>query len=63
MPEKKRYTSKVIQEEINEQRRRKGLPEIPAINPKGAGTSTLARKDKSWNSVLDFFIKLIRRNG
>ncbi len=60
MGEGKIVNSESIQKELNEARRKKGLPEIPAINPKGAGTSTLARKDKSWSSVLDFLIKLMK---
>ena len=63
MGEGKIVNSESIQKELNEARRKKGLPEIPAINPRGAGTSTLARKDKSWSNILDFFCKLIKQKN
>ena len=63
MAEEKIISSDSIQKELNESRRKKGLPEIPAINPRGAGTSTLARKDKSWSNILDFFCKLIKQKN
>ncbi len=55
------YTSKELHEEMNEERRREGLPEFQAINPRGGGTSTLARKDKSWSSVPGFFVSLFKK--
>lgn len=63
MAEEKIISSDSIQKELNESRRKKGLSEIPAINPRGAGTSTLARKDKSWSNILDFFCKLIKQKN
>ena len=48
--------------EMNEERKRQGDPSLPAINTVGGvSTNNLARKDKSWSSVPDFFLKLIRR--
>ena len=54
------YSDELLANEaLNEERKRKGLHELPAVNPINGGTSTLARKDKSWNSVFDFFRKLV----
>ena len=58
MSDDKTYNSAAIQKELNEERKKKGLPELPAINPVRGGTGTLARKDKSWNSVPDFLENL-----
>ncbi len=55
------YTSKDLHEELNAERKRQGLDEIPAINPRGAGTSTIARRDKSWSSVPGFFVNLFKK--
>ena len=55
------YSSETLREELNEERKKKGLGEVSAINPKGGGTSTYARKDKSYSSVVDFFRKLTKR--
>ena len=54
-------TSKDLHKELNEERKRKGLNSVPAINPRGGGTSTIARRDKSWSSVPDFFGKLFKK--
>lgn len=54
-------TSKDLHAELNAERKRKGLNSMPAISPKGGGTSTIARRDKSWSSVPDFFAKLIKK--
>ncbi len=54
-------SSKMLQEELNDERKRKGLSEMPAINPRNGGTSTIARKDKSWKSVPGFFAKLFKK--
>ena len=59
--EERIYTSKDLHEEMNEERRKQGLDELPAINPCRGGTSTLARKDKSWGSVPGFFTKLFKK--
>ena len=56
------YTSKSLTEEMNEERIRQGKDELPEINPLRGGTSTLARKDKSWSSVPDFLQRFSRRN-
>ena len=55
------YSSKVLHEEFNEERKRQGLHTMPAINPRGGGTGTIARKDKSWGSVPGFFAKLFQK--
>ena len=57
------YTSKSLTEEMNEERIRQGKDELPEINPLRGGTSTLARKDKSWSSVPDFLQRFSRRNA
>ena len=54
-------TSQDLHKELNEERKKKGMTSIPAINPRGGGTSTLARKDKSWSSVPDFFTKMLKK--
>jgi hypothetical protein len=61
MSDDKIINSSTIQNELNEERKRKGLHELPPVNPINGGTSTLARKDKSWNSVPDFFRKLFKK--
>ena len=56
-------SSSNLHEEWNEERREKGLKEMPAVNPKGAGsTSTYARMDDSWKSAPGFFKQLIKKN-
>ena len=55
------YTSKILSEKMNKERARRGEGEIPAINPCKGSTNTLARKDKSWSSVLDFFVKAFKK--
>ena len=61
MSDDKIINSSTIQNELNEERKRKGLHELPPVNPIKGGTSTLARKDKSWSSVPDFFRKLFKK--
>ena len=61
MSDDKIINSSTIQNELNEERKRKGLHELAPVNPINGGTSTLARKDKSWNSVPDFFRKLFKK--
>lgn len=53
-------SSQNLHAEWTEERKKQGLKEIPPINPKGTGTSTLARMDDSWNSVPNFFKQLIK---
>lgn len=55
------YTSKSLTEVMNEERIREGKDEVQEINPCRGGTSTLARKDKSWSSVPDFFAKVFKK--
>ena len=55
------YTSKSLQEEMNEERVLEGKEPLPAINPMRGGTGTLARKDRSWKSVPDFVVKAFRK--
>ena len=54
-------SSEYLHEKVNEERKREGKTTVQAINTIG-GTSTnnLARKDKSWSSVPDFFIKMCK---
>lgn len=59
--EDKIYTSAELSKELNEERRKQGLSEMPAINSFKGGTSTIARKDKSWGSVPDFFVKMFKK--
>lgn len=61
MDNDKIYTSKSLHEEFNAERKRQGLDTMPAINPRGGGTSTIARRDKSWSSVPSFFVKLFKK--
>lgn len=56
------YTSKSLHDELNAERKRQGLGEMPVINPKGGGPGIIARKDKSWRSVPEFFMKQFK-NG
>ena len=50
-----------LHEEVNQELKQKGKSSIEAINTiGGVSTNNLARKDKSWNSVPDFFYKMIR---
>ena len=61
--QKKAITSKELQKEWTEERKRQGLEEIPPINNVGqASTGNLARMDKSWKNAADFFLKMIKRN-
>jgi hypothetical protein len=60
MSDEKIITSETIQRELNEERKRKGLYEIPAINARRGNTGTLARKDKSWSNLIDFIWKLMK---
>ena len=56
----KMVSSKDLHEKLNEERKAEGKYSIPAINSGQTSTNTYARKDKSWNSVPDFFYKLIK---
>ena len=50
-------TSNDLLNEVNEEREKQGLHEIPAVNSRSGG-NTYARLDKSFKNVPDFFIKL-----
>ena len=53
--------SSKLHEEVNQELKQKGKSSIEAINTiGGVSTNNLARKDKSRNSVPDFFYKLIK---
>ena len=50
--------------EMNRERERRGEESLPSINTvQGTSTNTLARRDHSWSSVPDFFVKLARSEG
>jgi len=56
-------SSSNLHAEWNAERAKKGLKEMPAINPKGAGsTNTYARMDDSWKSTPGFFKQMIKKN-
>lgn len=53
--------SSKLHKEVNQELKKKGKSGIEAINTiGGVSTNNLARKDKSWNSVPDFFCKMIK---
>ena len=53
--------SRKLHEEVNQELKKQGKSGIEAINTiGGVSTNNLARKDKSWNSVPDFFYKMIQ---
>ena len=55
-------SSKDSHASMNRERKAKGETSLPAINNvQGASSNNLARRDHSWNSVPDFFIKLFRK--
>lgn len=58
--DKKIVTSQTLQTELNEERKREGKDSLPAINSGQCSTNTYALRDKSWKSVPDFFIQLVR---
>ena len=54
--------SKTLHSEMNRDLKRDGKSPLEAINTMGGvSTNNLARKDKSWNSVPDFFIKTFKK--
>lgn len=54
--------SHTLHEEMNRDLKRDGKSSISPINMVGGlSSNTLARRDHSWSSVPDFFIKLFRR--
>lgn len=59
--DEKILSSSNLHAEWNEERAKQGLKEMPAINPKGAGsTNTYCQADKSWKSAPDFFKQMIK---
>ncbi len=55
-------TSKDMLESVNRERKAKGESTLPAINTvSGVSSNNLARRDHSWSSLPDFFIKLFRK--
>lgn len=62
MKDEKIYCSTNLFQEFNEERRRKGLDEMPEINACPCGNNgTIARKDKSWGSVPAYFIQQFKK--
>lgn len=54
--------SRDLHESMNREREKQGESSLPSINTvQGTSTNSLARRDHSWSSVPDFFIKLFRR--
>jgi len=53
-------TTKDMLNDVNEERRNAGLYEIPEMNTR-VNTGTLARMDKSFKSVPDFFRQLLKK--
>ena len=55
-------TSSDLHDSMNRERKAKGDAALPSINNvQGASSNNLARRDHSWKSVPDFFIKLFRK--
>ena len=55
-------TSSVLHDSMNREREAKGEASLPSINNvQGVSSNNLARRDHSWSSVPDFFIKLFRK--
>ena len=56
----KTISSKDLHQELNAERAKAGLHEIPAINSRSGGNS-YARMDNSFKNVFDFFRKLFKK--
>jgi hypothetical protein len=55
-------SSKDLHDSMNRERAAKGESSMPSINTvQGISSNNLARRDHSWSSVPDFFIKMFRR--
>lgn len=55
-------SSRDLHESMNRERKAKGESTLPSINNvQGVSSNNLARRDHSWSSVPDFFIKLFRK--
>ena len=60
-PEDAIVDSKTLHKEMNADLKRNGKSGLEAINTVGGvSTNNLARKDKSWSSLPDFFIKMAK---
>lgn len=63
-PDDEIVDSKTLHEEMNHDLAREGKSSLPAINTYGGvSTNNLARRDKSWSSVPDFFMKLGKKEN
>ena len=55
-------TSRDLHDSMNRERKAKGETTLPSVNNvQGLSSNNLARRDHSWSSVPDFFIKLFRK--
>ena len=55
-------TSRDLHDSMNRERKAKGEAALPSVNNvQGLSSNNLARRDHSWSSVPDFFIKLFRK--
>ena len=55
-------SSRDLHDSMNRERAAKGESSMPSINTvQGVSSNTLARRDHSWSSLPDFFIKMFRR--
>jgi hypothetical protein len=55
-------SSRDLHDSMNRERAAKGESSMPSINTvQGVSSNNLARRDHSWSSVPDFFIKMFRR--
>ena len=54
--------SRDLLDDVNRERESRGEATLPSVNTvQGTSTNTLARRDHSWSSVPDFFIKMFRK--
>ena len=53
-------TSEALRQELNAERQKEGLHEMPAINSRSGGNS-YARMDKSFKSAPDFFRRMFKK--
>ena len=55
-------SSEALRTELNKERAKEGLYEVPAVNPRSGGNvASISRKDKSFDNAADFFGKLIKQ--
>lgn len=55
------YSSTNLHEKLNQERRKEGKYNLPAVNPLGGTNRNYSDKDKSFTNVADFFVKLHKR--